>query len=139
MLIRDGGVIAEGYDAELDELRMISANADQFLLDLEERERKRVGVPALKLGYNRVHGYYIEIGSSHADKVPVEYVRRQTLKNAERYITPELKDFRRQGAEREGTRARTRESAVRRTARSSWSPKWQASNARPPRSPNSTC
>ena len=93
MLIRDGGVIAEGYDDELDDLRAIAENADQFLVDLESRERERLGVSTLKLGYNRVHGYYIEISKAQADKAPVEYVRRQTLKSAERYITPELKEF----------------------------------------------
>ncbi len=93
MLIRDGGVIAEGYDDELDELRAIANNADQFLLELEAREKERTGIPTLKLGYNRVHGYYIEISKAQADKAPVEYVRRQTLKSAERYITPELKEF----------------------------------------------
>ena len=93
MLIRDGGVIAEGYDGELDDLRGIAENADQYLLDLEQRERERTGIATLKLGYNRVHGYYIEISRMQADKAPVEYVRRQTLKSAERYITPELKEF----------------------------------------------
>ncbi len=93
LLIRDGGVIAEGYDAELDELRALSQNADQFLLDLEAREQQRTGIPALKVAYNRVHGYYIEIGKTHADKVPQDYTRRQTLKAVERYITPELKRF----------------------------------------------
>ena len=93
MLIRDGGVIADGYDDELDDLRAIASNADQFLLDLEVRERERTGIATLKLGYNRVHGYYIEISKGQADKAPVEYVRRQTLKGAERYITPELKEF----------------------------------------------
>jgi DNA mismatch repair protein MutS len=93
MLIRDGGVIADGYDDELDELRAIAANADQYLLDLETREKERTGIATLKLGYNRVHGYYIEISKGQADKAPVEYVRRQTLKGAERYITPELKEF----------------------------------------------
>jgi len=93
MLIRDGGVIADGYDADLDDLRAIAANADQFLLDLEQREKDRTGIATLKLGYNRVHGYYIEISRGQADKAPVEYVRRQTLKAAERYITPELKEF----------------------------------------------
>ena len=93
MLIRDGGVIAPGYDEELDELRDIAQNADQFLLDLEEREKQRTGIATLKLGYNRVHGYYIEISKGQADKAPVDYVRRQTLKAAERYITPELKEF----------------------------------------------
>ena len=93
MLIRDGGVIADGYDDELDDLRAIATNADQFLLDLETREKERTGIATLKLGYNRVHGYYIEISKAQADKAPVEYVRRQTLKGAERYITPELKEF----------------------------------------------
>jgi DNA mismatch repair protein MutS len=93
MLIRDGGVIAAGYDEELDDLRAIAENADQYLVDLELRERERTGVSTLKLGYNRVHGYYIEISKAQADKAPVEYVRRQTLKSAERYITPELKEF----------------------------------------------
>ena len=93
MLIRDGGVIADGYDEELDDLRAIAANADQYLLDLEAREKERTGIATLKLGYNRVHGYYIEISKGQADKAPVEYVRRQTLKSAERYITPELKEF----------------------------------------------
>jgi DNA mismatch repair protein MutS len=93
MLIRDGGVIAPGYDDELDDLRGIAENADQYLVDLENRERERLGVSTLKLGYNRVHGYYIEISKAQADKAPVEYVRRQTLKAAERFITPELKTF----------------------------------------------
>ncbi|MDH3351803.1 MAG: DNA mismatch repair protein MutS [Gammaproteobacteria bacterium] len=93
MLIRDGGVIADGYDEELDDLRAIAANADQYLLDLESREKERTGIATLRLGYNRVHGYYIEISKGQADRAPVEYVRRQTLKSAERYITPELKQF----------------------------------------------
>ena len=93
MLIRDGGVIATGFDDELDELRSIANNADQYLIDLETREKERTGLANLKLGYNRVHGYYIEISKSQAAKAPEEYVRRQTLKNAERFITPELKAF----------------------------------------------
>lgn len=93
VLIRDGGVIAEGYDEELDRLRNIQQNTNQFLIDLEQRERERTGVSTLKVGYNRVHGYFIEISRSHHIEVPTEYVRRQTLKNAERYITPELKVF----------------------------------------------
>ncbi len=93
MLIRDGGVIAPGFDDELDELRAIAENADQYLLDLEAREKERTGIATLKLGYNRVHGYYIEISKTLAAKAPQEYVRRQTLKNAERFITPELKEF----------------------------------------------
>jgi DNA mismatch repair protein MutS len=93
MLIRDGGVIATGFDDELDELRAIAHNADQYLVDLEAREKERTGVNTLKLGYNRVHGYYIEISKSQASKAPDDYVRRQTLKGAERFITPELKEF----------------------------------------------
>ena len=93
MLIRDGGVIADGYDGELDELRTLSNDADSYLAELETRERERTGIPTLKLGYNRVHGYYIEISRGQADKAPVEYTRRQTLKGAERFITPELKSF----------------------------------------------
>ncbi|WP_428603743.1 DNA mismatch repair protein MutS [Sedimenticola sp.] len=93
MLIRDGGVLAEGYDAELDELRNLSQNADQFLLDLEGREKARTGIANLKVSYNRVHGYYIEISRSKSDEVPDDYVRRQTLKGSERFITPELKKF----------------------------------------------
>ena len=93
VVLRDGGVLAAGYDAELDELRDLSQNADQFLVDLERRERERSGIDTLKVSYNRVHGYYIEIGRSKADKVPGDYIRRQTLKTAERFITPELKAF----------------------------------------------
>jgi len=93
LLIRDGGVLAEGYDAELDELRGLSRNADGFLMELEARERERTGISHLKVSYNRVHGYYIEISRSQSEQVPEEYVRRQTLKGAERFITPELKRF----------------------------------------------
>ncbi|USE79083.1 DNA mismatch repair protein MutS [Cupriavidus gilardii] len=91
--VRDGGVIARGYDAELDELRDISENCGQFLIDLEARERTRTGIANLRVEYNRVHGFYIEVTNGQADKVPDDYRRRQTLKNAERYITPELKAF----------------------------------------------
>ncbi len=93
IVIRDGGVIAEGYDRELDELNSISKNAGQFLIDLEIREKQRTGIPTLKVGYNRIHGYYIEISRAQARQAPDEYIRRQTLKNGERYITPELKEF----------------------------------------------
>jgi DNA mismatch repair protein MutS len=92
-VVREGGVIAEGYDRELDELRAIQSNCGEFLLELETRERARTGIANLKVEYNRVHGFYIELGRAHADKVPADYRRRQTLKNAERYITPELKAF----------------------------------------------
>ncbi|WP_045770379.1 DNA mismatch repair protein MutS [Xanthomonas albilineans] len=91
--LSDGGVIAADYDAELDELHRLSTNADQFLIDLEARERASSGIATLKVGYNRVHGYYIEISKGQADKAPVHYSRRQTLTNAERYITEELKNF----------------------------------------------
>jgi len=93
VLLRDGGVIAAGFDADLDELRAISQNCDAFLLDLEARERARTNIPNLRVQFNKVHGFYIEVTQSHADKVPLDYQRRQTLKNAERYITPELKAF----------------------------------------------
>jgi DNA mismatch repair protein MutS len=93
MVLRDGGVIAAGFDATLDELRALSANADGFLAELEARERARSGIDNLKVAYNRVHGYYIEVSRAHADRVPEDFVRRQTLKAVERYITPELKAF----------------------------------------------
>ena len=91
--LRDGGVIAEGYDAALDELRGLQSGAGQFLVELEARERARTGIPNLRVAYNHVHGYYIEVSNAHAEKIPADYRRRQTLKNAERYITPELKVF----------------------------------------------
>jgi len=92
-LVRDGGVIASGFDAELDELRAIQTNCDGFLLDLEVREKARTGIPNLRVQFNKVHGFYIEVSTGQADKVPDDYRRRQTLKNAERFITPELKAF----------------------------------------------
>lgn len=93
VLIRDGGVIAEGYNAELDEWRRLKTGATDFLEAMEEREKERTGIPTLKIGYNKVHGFYIEISRAMANSadIPAEYVRRQTLKNNERYITPELK------------------------------------------------
>jgi DNA mismatch repair protein MutS len=94
VVIREGGVIAPGYDEELDELRNLSSNAGQFLIDLEIKEKQRTGISTLKVGYNRVHGYYIEVSKGQASiEFPAEYIRRQTLKNAERFITPELKEF----------------------------------------------
>lgn len=93
VVIRDGGVIQTGYDTELDELRNLSENSNQFLLDLEQREKERTGLSSLKVGYNRVHGYYIEISRLQASEAPTEYIRRQTLKNVERFITPELKTY----------------------------------------------
>jgi DNA mismatch repair protein MutS len=92
-MVRDGGVFARGFDAELDELRALSENAGQFLVDLETRERARTGIANLRVEYNKVHGFYIEVTNGQADKVPEDYRRRQTLKNCERYITPELKAF----------------------------------------------
>jgi len=92
-VLREGGVIAEGYDAELDELRALQSNCGQFLVQLETRERARTGIANLKVEYNRVHGFYIEVTRAQSERVPADYRRRQTLKNAERYITPELKAF----------------------------------------------
>ncbi|MCL6238438.1 DNA mismatch repair protein MutS [Acinetobacter sp. ANC 5033] len=93
VLLRDGNVIAEGFDTELDELRKIRDHAGQFLIDLEIKEREQTGISTLKIGYNRVSGYYIELTRAQAEQAPDHYIRRQTLKNAERYITPELKSF----------------------------------------------
>ena len=93
VLLRDGNVIAEGFDDELDELRKIRDHAGQFLIDLEIKEREATGINTLKIGYNRVSGYYIELTRAQAEQAPDHYIRRQTLKNAERYITPELKSF----------------------------------------------
>ena len=92
-LVREGGVFAEGYDAELDELRRIGQHGTEFLAELEAREKARSGITTLRVNYNRVHGYYIEVTRAQADKVPADYIRRQTLKGVERYITPELKAF----------------------------------------------
>ena len=92
-VLREGGVIADGYDAELDELRALTRDAGAFLLELEKRERERSGIGTLKVEYNKVHGFYIEVSRAQSENVPDDYRRRQTLKNAERYITPELKAF----------------------------------------------
>ena len=92
-VIRDGGVLAEGYNSELDELRQLKDHSAQFLIDLELREKEQTGLSTLKVGYNRVHGYYIEISRAQSDKAPTHYTRRQTLKNAERFITEELKSY----------------------------------------------
>lgn len=93
VVIRDGGVIADGFDGELDELRGLSENAGDYLIKLEQQEREETGISTLKVGYNRVHGYYIEISKAQSQDAPERYIRRQTLKNAERFITPELKQF----------------------------------------------
>src|SRR2546428_7717278 len=92
-IVREAGVIADGYSKELDELRALQTHSGEFLTELEQRERARTGIPNLRVAYNNVHGFYIEITNAHAAKVPADYRRRQTLKNAERYITPELKAF----------------------------------------------
>jgi DNA mismatch repair protein MutS len=92
-LVREGGVINDGFDAELDELRAIQTHSDSFLLEMEVRERQRTGITNLRVQYNKVHGFYIEVTSSNLDRVPADYRRRQTLKNSERFITPELKAF----------------------------------------------
>ncbi|OZG70470.1 DNA mismatch repair protein MutS [Hahella sp. CCB-MM4] len=93
VVIRDGGVIKNGYDKELDEIRGISENAGAYLVEIEQREKERTQLSSLKVGYNRVHGYFIELSRSQSDQAPADYIRRQTLKNAERFITPELKEF----------------------------------------------
>ena len=93
VLIRDGGVIKTGFDAELDELRELSANADEFLINLEKQEQQNTGINGLKVAYNRVHGFYIEVSKNQSHAIPAHYQRRQTLKAVERYITPELKAF----------------------------------------------
>ena len=93
VVIRDGGVLKAGYDKELDEFRNISSNAGDYLIKIEERERERTQLTSLKVGYNRVHGYYIELSRSQSELAPADYIRRQTLKNTERFITPELKEF----------------------------------------------
>jgi DNA mismatch repair protein MutS len=110
-VLREGGVIADGYDAELDELRALTRDAGAFLLELETRERTRSGISTLKVEYNKVHGFYIEVSRAQSDKVPDDYRRRQTLKNAERYITPELKAFEDKALSAQG-RALAREKAL---------------------------
>ena len=99
-LLREGGVFAPAYDADLDELRRISEHSDEALLDLEARERERTGFANLRFGYNRVQGYFIEVSRSQAERVPADWVRRQTVKNAERYITTRTQVIRGQGARR---------------------------------------
>ena len=109
--LRDGGVIAPGHDAELDELRDLSEHADRYLVELEARERQRTGIANLKVGFNRVHGYYIEVTRAQSQAVPADYLRRQTLKGAERYIIPELQEFERR-ALRAQEQALAREKAL---------------------------
>ncbi len=110
-VLRDGGVIAPGYDAELDKLRHFSDNADEYLVALEAQERQRTGINTLKVGFNRVHGYYIEVTRAQSQAVPAHYLRRQTLKGAERYIIPELQSFEHQ-ALRAQEQALAREKAL---------------------------
>ena len=110
-LVREGGVIRDGHDAELDELRAIQDDCGAFLLDMEKRERSRTGIANLRVEFNRVHGFYIEVTQGQLDKVPIEYKRRQTMKNAERFITPELKAFE-DKALAAGERALAREKAL---------------------------
>ena len=110
-LLRDGGVIAAGVDAELDELRAIGRGSDAYLLELEAKERERTGIATLRVQFNRVHGYFIEVSQGQAAKVPADYRRRQTMKNAERFITPELKAFE-DKALSAGERALAREKAL---------------------------
>ena len=110
-LLRDGGVIAEGHDAELDELRAIGRGGDAYLIELEARERERSGIATLRVQFNRVHGYFIEVSLAQAARVPADYKRRQTMKNAERFITPELKAFE-DRALSAGERALAREKAL---------------------------
>ena len=110
-VIREGGVIADGFDAELDELRAIQNDCGAFLLEMEGRERARTGIANLRVEFNRVHGFFIEVTQGQLDKVPVEYKRRQTMKNAERFITPELKAFE-DKALAAGDRALAREKAL---------------------------
>jgi hypothetical protein len=137
-VLREGGVIADGFDAELDELRALTRDAGAFLLELETRERARTGIATLKVEYNKVHGFYIEVSRAQSDKVPDDYRRRQTLKNAERYITPELKAFEDKALSAQ-ERALAREKML-------FERCWNADAARrricwrsPPRSPRSTC
>ncbi|MDI6978601.1 DNA mismatch repair protein MutS, partial [Serratia sp. Se-RSBMAAmG] len=93
VLVRDGGVIAPGYNAELDEWRALADGATDYLDRLEIREREKLGLDTLKVGFNAIHGYYIHVSRGQRHQVPIHYVRRQTLKNAERYIIPELKEY----------------------------------------------
>ena len=115
-LLRDGGVIAAGVDAELDELRAIGRGSDAYLIELEAKERERTGIATLRVQFNRVHGYFIEVSQGQAARVPADYRRRQTMKNAERFITPELKAFE-DKALSAGERALARERALRRRPR----------------------
>ena len=93
LLINKGGVIADGINAELDELRQIAYSGKDYLLQMQQRESERTEIPSLKIAYNNVFGYYIEVRNTHKDKVPAEWIRKQTLVNAERYITQELKEY----------------------------------------------
>ena len=93
LLVNKGGVIADGVNEELDELRRIAYSGKDYLLQIQQREIEQTGIPSLKIAYNNVFGYYIEVRNTHKDKVPAEWIRKQTLVNAERYITQELKEY----------------------------------------------
>jgi DNA mismatch repair protein MutS len=112
VLVRDGGVIAPGYHEELDEWRALADGATDYLDKLEIRERERLGLDTLKVGYNAVHGYYIQISRGQSQHAPIHYVRRQTLKNAERYIIPELKEYEDKVLTSKGKRWRWRNSST---------------------------
>ena len=135
--MRDGGVINAGYDAELDELRAVDADCGTFLVDLERRERERTGIASLKVEYNRVHGFYIEVTHAHVEKIPDDYRRRQTLKNAERYITPELKAFEDKALSAQ-ERALAREKLLFDALLASSRRRYRRCSAQPPRSRRST-
>jgi DNA mismatch repair ATPase MutS len=124
VLLRDGGVIADAYDAELDELRRLSTHADQYLVELEEREKAASGITTLKVGYNRVHGYYIEITKAQSDKAPTHYTRRQTTEERRALHHRGTEDLRGQGAVGEGTLADARTRAVRSAARYAHRENW---------------
>jgi hypothetical protein len=138
-VLRDGGVIAEGFDADLDELRGIQTNCGAFLLELEARERERTGIANLKVEFNRVHGFYIEISAANAAKgeLPDDYRRRQTLKNAERFITPELKAFEDKALSAQ-ERALAREKLLYEGVLDALPPTFRASSASPAPAPCST-
>ena len=93
LLARDGGILRDGYNEQLDELRKLAAGGKQWIAEYQAREAERIGVANLKVGFNKVFGYYLELSNANKDKAPEEYIRKQTLKNAERYITPELKEY----------------------------------------------
>jgi DNA mismatch repair protein MutS len=136
--VRDGGVIASGFDRELDELRAIGDHCGEFLVALETRERARTGIANLKVEYNRVHGFYIEVTHAHAQKIPDDYRRRQTLKNAERYITPSSKRSRIARSRRRTGRWRAKSCCTSASCRT-WRPRYPRCRSWAPRWRHSTC